>query len=75
MLRSWILRRVALVGTNVSKESIFFMNRVTRIGELGTLADDGSVRYSEMSVLTRTTWRNITEDGIFHSHRRETLKS
>jgi hypothetical protein len=30
---------------------------------------------SETSVLTRTTWCNILEDGIPLSHRRETLKS
>jgi hypothetical protein len=30
---------------------------------------------SETSVLTRATRRNIIEDGIFHSHRRENLKS
>jgi hypothetical protein len=30
---------------------------------------------SEMSVLTRATRRNIIEDGILHSHRRENLKS
>jgi hypothetical protein len=32
-------------------------------------------RSSEMSVLTRTTLRNIPEDVIHHSHRRENLKS
>jgi hypothetical protein len=30
---------------------------------------------SETLVLTRATWRNIPEDGILHSHRRENLKS
>jgi hypothetical protein len=30
---------------------------------------------SETSVLTRATRRDILEDGIFHSHRRENLKS
>jgi hypothetical protein len=30
---------------------------------------------SETSVLTRATRRNITEDGIVHSHRSENLKS
>jgi hypothetical protein len=34
----WILRRVTLVRKNFSEERIASMIRVTRIGELGTLA-------------------------------------
>jgi hypothetical protein len=30
---------------------------------------------SSYSVLTRATWRHITEDGILHSRRRENIKS
>jgi hypothetical protein len=30
---------------------------------------------SETSALTRATWRNIPEDTIVYSHRRENLKS
>jgi hypothetical protein len=53
MTPSGMLRRVALVSTDVSEE----------------------LRASETSVLTRATWRNIPEDAILHSHRREDLKS
>jgi hypothetical protein len=34
-----------------------------------------TIRFSEISVLTRTTRRNIPEDGCLRSHRRENLKS
>jgi hypothetical protein len=34
-----------------------------------------ALRSYDTSVLTRATRRNIPENGIFHSHRRENLKS
>jgi hypothetical protein len=67
-----MLCRMALVRTDVSEELSAFIIRVTRIGELGTTEVLSS---SETSVLTRVTRRNIPEDAILHSHRRENLKS
>jgi hypothetical protein len=112
MLSSGILRRVALVRTDVSEEPCASFIRVTGMGELGTtqaatsceempseLVYLRSVRRllvaacvvpsspilvtlmteapdsSETSVLTRAIRRNIPEDNILHSHRRENLKS
>jgi hypothetical protein len=82
-----MLRRVALVRTDDSEEysaSIVFLRSVHRLlvnanvflssPILVTLMME-ALRSFKTSVLTRTTQRNITEYGIFHSHRLENFKS
>jgi hypothetical protein len=86
-----MLRRVALVRTDVSEERITYIIRVTRLGELRTtLAVTSNIvpsspilltlmmeelLYSKTSLLTRATRRNIPEYGIRHSHRLAKFKS
>jgi hypothetical protein len=67
-----MLHYVALVRTDVLEELSASYIRVTRIGELGTLA----VTSNQRTLWRNTaTWRNIPEDAILRSHRRENLKS
>jgi hypothetical protein len=68
MASSGILRRAALVRTDVSEELSASIIRMKRIGELGI------TRSPETSVLTRATRSTIPEDAILHSYRRENLK-
>jgi hypothetical protein len=80
-----MLRHMALVRTDVSEELRASIIRVTRIGELGKMLgvtstdscrpDDGGAKFLQNVDLTRATRRNIPEDDILHSHRRENLKS
>jgi hypothetical protein len=73
MSSSAMLRRVALVRTDVSEELGASIIRVTRIGELGTLAVTTNRRTLRRN--TRAIRCNNPEDGILHSYRRENLKS
>jgi hypothetical protein len=67
MVSSGLLRRVALVRTDVSEESGASCIRVTKIGELGTTqAATSNRRTMRTSVLTRDMRRNIPEDTIRH---------
>jgi hypothetical protein len=61
MVSSGMLLLVALVRTDVSEERSASIIRVTRIGELGTLAETSNRRTQ------RATWRNIPEYAILQS--------
>jgi hypothetical protein len=76
MVSSELLRRVALVRTDVSEDGASFI-KVTRIVELGITQAATSNRCTlrKTTKCTRATRRNIPEDTILHSHRRENLKS
>jgi hypothetical protein len=77
-----MLRNVSLVRTDVSGErsasiigmGIITANVVPSSPILLTLFTE-ALRSSETSVLTRAAMRNIPEDALLHSLRRENLKS
>jgi hypothetical protein len=80
-------RRLDLVWTDFSEGRIASIFRVDKSSSEEPLAHAGSsladfstlkmevIRPSETSVHTRSTRRQIPEDDILHSHRRENLKS
>jgi hypothetical protein len=86
MVSSGLLRRVALVRTDVSKEpgALVFLRSVRRLLVAACVVPSSPISVtlmkeapdsSKTSVLTRTTRRNNPEDTILHSHCRENLKS
>jgi hypothetical protein len=88
MTSAGMLRRVALVRTDVSKKrsssiNIVFLRGVRRLlvtanvvlsSQILVTMMTEALHSSETSALTRTTRRNIPEYGILQSHRRENLK-
>jgi hypothetical protein len=66
-----MLRRLALVRTDVSEVLSASFIRVTRIGECLVTLMNEALNSSETLVLTRANWRNIPEDSILRSHNRE----
>jgi hypothetical protein len=79
-MKNGMLRRVALVRTDVSEE---FLRSVRRLLVAACVVSSSPILvtlmkeapgFSETSVLTRPTRHNISEDTILHSHRRENLK-
>jgi hypothetical protein len=86
MVSSGVLRRVALVRTDVSEatSALLFLRSVRRLLVAACVVPSSPILVtlmkealgsSETSVLTRATRRNTPEDTILHSHRRENLKS
>jgi hypothetical protein len=73
MPSSGMLRRVALFRRSV--RGLLVTANVVRSSPIFVSLMIEALSSSETSVLTRTTRRNIPEDGILHSHRRENLKS
>jgi hypothetical protein len=80
MVSSGMLRRVALVRTDVRCAALRSLRRLLVAASvvpsspiLVTLIKE-ALGSSETSVLTRAIRRNIPEDTILHSHRRENLK-
>jgi hypothetical protein len=74
MLRRVPFVRIDVVFLRSALQLLVMANGVPSSPNLVTLMMK-AILSSETSVLTRTTRRNIPEDGILYSHLRENLKS
>jgi hypothetical protein len=75
MVSSGMLSRVALVRTDVSAGRLLVTASVVPSSPILVTLMKEALSSPQTSVLTRATRLNIPEDTIFHSHRRENLKS
>jgi hypothetical protein len=79
MAPSGMLCHVAIVRTDISDarsvRQLLVIASIVPSSPILVTPMKGALSSSETSVLTRATQRNIPEDAIIHSHRRENLKS